>query len=280
MIKTFPAPLEDPIVEVVTIGPDEAEELLTFNTNNRRMRPRNIDGWVKDMQAGEWSLNGETLKVAYDGWFMDGQNRMTAIIQSGTKQRFLIVWGLPREAQDTVDVGVKRIFADMLKMHGYANVTVLAGITRHTLLWEAGERRSIGHGKIVPTNIELSRHLYEHPELVGIARRAMWQYSHFRALSPTTMGLGIYLFDKINTDECEDFFIRLIEGANMDRNHPIMALRRQLLQRHTHMTTRLLPEQKIAIMIKAWNYYRDGRSIEALRWVGGGKSPEPFPEPR
>lgn len=281
MLKTFPAPLAQPEIEVLDITPELAAELLERNNRNRPKKQYSIDGWVKDMQAGQWDgLNGETYKFAHDGELLDGQNRLTAIVVSGVTQKGVVFWGLAREAQDTIDMGNKRTFAQQLGMRGYSNCNVLAGIVRSTFLWDAGERRSIGHGKIVPTVHELSRHLSEHSELVDVAKQAMWQYGDFRPLSPTMQGLGIYLFDQINSEERQDFFMRLIEGANMDKDHPIMVLRKHLLQRHTHLTTRLLPEQKVAILIKAWNAYRDGRTVEALYWRGGGKSPEAFPEPR
>lgn len=34
---------------------------------------------------------------------------------------------------------------------------------------------------------------------------------------------------------------------------------------------------KIAFVVKAWNAYQDGVTIQKLQWQAGGAHPEPFP---
>ncbi len=55
---------------------------------------------------------------------------------------------------------------------------------------------------------------------------------------------------------------------------------RNALPRDALATKKMPASHRLAITIKAWNAYREGRSIGYLRFAGGGAKPEQFPEPR
>jgi hypothetical protein len=69
----------------------------------------------------------------------------------------------------------------------------------------------------------------------------------------------------------------LATGENLTKGNPIYALR-SLLEKDRMAIRRFGQTYRLAVIIKAWNAYRDGREVKSLRWTQGGANPEPFPE--
>ena len=94
--------------EVVTVTPEIAQEWATLNTRNRPVRYNKVAQFARDMAAGQWVLNGESIKIAVDGTFLDGQHRIYACIKADVPFETIVIRGLPVEAQDTIDTGISR----------------------------------------------------------------------------------------------------------------------------------------------------------------------------
>src|ERR1700750_3512325 len=105
-------------MEVETISPDMAQEILAANGHNRNMRSPRVAQLAEVMRRGEWILNGETIKVATDGTLLDGQHRLQAVVDSGATIETLVMRGMSLETQDTVDTGRRRRLADILAIEG------------------------------------------------------------------------------------------------------------------------------------------------------------------
>src|SRR5262249_7354433 len=91
-------------------------------------------------------------------------------------------------------------------------------------------------------------------------------------------GLGYWLFSRIEPDDAEHFFNRLHDGQNMAKGDPIYEFRRVM------ETTKSMRGERsttfiTAVMVKAWNAYRDGKAVQVLTFRPGGAKPEQFPEP-
>ena len=89
----------------MTITPAMAQEWAGLNTRNRPVRYTKVAQFARDMTAGKWMLNGETIKIASDGTILDGQHRLYACIQAEVPFETVVIRGLPMEAQDTIDTG-------------------------------------------------------------------------------------------------------------------------------------------------------------------------------
>ena len=53
--------------EVMFITPEIAQQWTGLNTRNRPVRYTKVAQYARDMKAGNWALNGETVKIASDG---------------------------------------------------------------------------------------------------------------------------------------------------------------------------------------------------------------------
>ncbi|WP_344004786.1 hypothetical protein [Nocardioides lentus] len=149
--------------EIVEVSPALAETWLSRNPNNRNLRRPVVDGYARDMEAGRWRLNGETLKFSADGQLYDGQHRLNAIVQAGATVPMVIVRGLTPDVMPTVDAGAKRTYSDALKLTGEENTATLAAVCRRAVMWERGMRTNTG--AIRPTPLEMDDWLTRHPEI-------------------------------------------------------------------------------------------------------------------
>lgn len=270
---------------VEDIDPHTAKDLLGGNTHNRNLRGRVVDSYAADMRAGAWQQNGESIKIAEDGTIVDGQHRLHAIVESGVTVPMFVVRGLPMEAQDVIDTGAKRTFADALKLRKETNYNMLAAVTRRVDLWQRGVRTT--KSNFVPTNTQLLATLERHPD-IRVAAEAAVSIRHHIPIQGSVVGICYWLFSNLEVKDQEEaarlaedvpfFFERLSDGAELATNHPIYVLRRTAIENMTSKS-RINEIVMTAYVIKAWNAYRDGRKMGLLRFRPGGANPESFPEP-
>lgn len=273
-----------PAYELVEITPAVAEEMLGRNRHNRGLRPRIVTAYSLDMAQGRWMENGESIKIALDGTLLDGQHRLSAVIDSGTTQPMLVISDLPLSAQDTVDTGARRGFADVLKLRKESNWTDVASITRRVNLWQRGARR--GSANSQPSVPQMLATLDAHPEIRYSAEVAL-RVARRLPIQKSVVGLCHWLFGQLDvTDspkDCEHFFDLLAEGDGLSRTHPVFVLRRTVIDASLSKSGRGggISETLLTVyMIKTWNAYREGREMSILRWRAGGANPEVFPEPK
>lgn len=268
---------DEPSYELTEITPETAEKWLQDNTHNRNIRAAVVAGYAADMAAGQWLENGQSIRFAADGTLLDGQHRLTAIRDSGITLRMMVVRNLPNIAQMTMDTGAKRTFADVLRLNGESNAVSLAATCLRVYQWKQGIRKSFKAGAR-PTHRQLLDTLEQHPEI----RRSVEISDRVRKSGSLTAGaasLCHWLFLHIDADDCAFFFARVGDGAGLMTDDPIYALRRAL-DNLVSTSGRADESYVIALVIKAWNAYRAGESVQLIAYRPGGSRPERFPEPK
>lgn len=245
-----------------------------LNIHNRNKRSKGISGYAIDMHTGGWDFNGDTFRFDTDGAMFDGQHRCEAIAAEGKPVPIIMVTGLDPAAQDTTDSGMRRTFADWLKLNGETDVNNLAAIVMAAFLWKTEQIRGMKTGVSIRV---LQKVLRDHPELreaVKVARRIHKTI----AVQNSVLGLASWLFSRLNQEDHDDFVNKLISGADLSENSPIRRLREKLLaevgaKQHRSKT------ELLALTIKAWNSYRDGEEPQQLKFRTGGAKPEAMPIP-
>lgn len=285
---------DEPKYRIVNITPELAEKWLNQNSVNRNLRENAVDDYARDMTAGHWEENGESIKFArgkvlllderpplYGGPLLDGQHRLWAISESGVTLRMLVVTGLRCRAQETMDSGRKRTLSDALTLRGEHNAVALASILRRARMWEEGQYRNTGAYN--PTNTECLLFLERHPEARMSADIAK-SLRRPSKLPSSVIGLTHWVFNQIDAEDAAWFFDRLGTGAIADEFHPVLTLRKKadaIAEEAKRRGGGRVPEDVLlAYVIKAWNAYRDGVQLKVLRFKPGGADAEKFPLPR
>lgn len=264
-------------ITVELISPEVAHKYLGYNTHNRKLRTRTIAAYAADMRDGRWEQNGDSIKFNRSGSLDDGQHRLAAIIESETSVYMLVVRGLSMDAQDTIDGGISRKFADVLSLHGEKESTTLGAVVRSVYLWQSGIRTAFGGGAgAAITTKQLLECLEQNPWIrdeMSLFRRLS---SHAK-LPASVSGALVFAFNQSDADDASFFFDRLTSDQGHRGGEPAYELRKLLLASTDVRGTRSL-RYLAAVTIKAWNKYRLGESCYQLRFRTGGANPESFPE--
>lgn len=270
-----------------TVTPEKAVEWLGAQHLNRTLRSTLVKRYGGAMTRDEWVDNAEPIRFNQDGTLIDGQHRLSALRDHEVTLDLWIARGLSHEAQATIDTGAKRTVADVLRMREVPNAKVVAAalnVLHKHWIGEDGNRG--GYVSVTaPRALELYAEHAAIQESVTVSDRA---YQARPALAPGYALALHYLFSLIDSDDADEFFSRLADGADLPKGSPILALRALLerldkdRQRSGHRQAKAYVQ---AIVVKAWNHWRDGQMYTSdasrkLRWQRTGKSAEPFPQPR
>jgi hypothetical protein len=278
---------DEPFSTIVTIDADTAAAWLKFNLSNRNARRRAIVDMVRDIHAGNYALNGESIKISRpvrDGEVddvpagtcivLDGQHRLEAVKASGAAITTYVTFGLEPVAQKTIDSGIKRTVADVLRMNGEAHSAVLGALIKRAAAWDEGDRRY--HANYQLTKSEVEEFLAKHPDLRRSAQIASRVHGEFKIVRQSVVALTHWVFNRIDEGDCAWFFQRLADGAEMEKGHPIMALRKRLTDEK--INKEYVPDWKqTAYYVRAWNAVREDKSNFVLY---SGKDSEIMPEPK
>jgi hypothetical protein len=248
--------------------------------DNRPIRWGDVAGWARDMKAGKWRPNGETVKVDWDEAVMDGQHRLYACMQAEVSFRCLVVTGVDPDDQDTVDIGIKRKLGDQLAINGETNTAALAAISRWSLRWLKGVRGGTyrSGGTFNPTQQEILDYIALTPHLRDAAAFAMHAYQSFRSIRPSAYGMGWLLFNGSNPIAAKVFFDGLLTGAGLSLQHPVLVFRDRLLTARDR-GERLGESTQLGYMIIAWNAFTEDKSL-GRRDFPAVINAKNFPEPK
>jgi hypothetical protein len=262
--------------EVKLITPEIAEILLKKNTMNRVLREKLIEEYARIMRVGLWKEEtGEAIKIAYDGSILDGQHRLLALIRASISLNFLLITDLEKEVFTVLDTGKARSAGDIFHIAGVVqSKNHAASIVRYLRL-KSGIKSVFpldGGGRDLMNDKVSKAELYS----IYIHRKTFWDasilmsdkwYTQFQRVLKLSEINSLYaFFYDINQDDAFKFMDLLCSGVNLDQNNPIKLLREKLIFSKTNLKFSFAPVQKLAIIYKTWNYFRNNQSITVLRF--------------
>jgi hypothetical protein len=253
-----PAPGRYTVNRLVT--PEMARDLLERNLTNRKKKAVSIARYAKDMKAGRWLYAGDPIRVDVNGNLLDGQNRLSAVIESGMTIEFLFVHGLEPETRVVMDSGVPRSGGDNFHMNGEPYAALLASICKQAILYTDGRLDTARVFSV--SSIEQQEFLAAAPELREAASVASKLTRHIGA-PPSVVGLAFWILSETNFDGAAQFFSLLSTRTNLPPLSPILALDSRLRQLKTNRQKSTVKQQLI-LFIKAWNAWRTGRTLKVL----------------
>lgn len=257
------------------ITPEIAELLLTkHNTRNRKKDLRMIKNFVKRMEGDEWMINGDTVRMSRTGILLDGQNRLQSIMDSGISQSCIIVEGLHDDAFLTMDDGRKRNAADVLSaeqdpiLSGYeSKVSALAKSIMLIANGNPGSTKGGGDKSATPSNLAVRNYVHENKtELVTAVIEGVKIAKDFACVNSRILSLTYCLFGRKNKRKCDDFFESLRTGQSLDKDSPILEFRNLMIKDSSRKDSKLKYNHVLVYLIKTWNAYRDGETINEFKW--------------
>jgi hypothetical protein len=273
-----------PSSRIEVISPQRAEKILEeTNVRNRDLRESRVIHLVEILKRNEWKLTGDALVFDLDGVLLNGQHRLAAAALAEMPIEVLVLRNVPRENQDVMDDTLSRRLGDALKLRGEVDVHRLgAGIAWYARIIYAETTGSPHYADNArrPSIPQLLRLFDDNQGLrdgitgVGPAMRAL-------KLRPGPSLAVWYRLSLVDAGENEVFWEKLKTGEDLPSGSAILALRNysqgEIIRGRGRVRN---PDFRwVASAIKAWNSWRDGRSIKVLSYMYTGTTRETWPEP-
>ncbi len=244
--------------EILEVTPEMAGEWLKSNPENRPIRSRHVASLASQMKRGQWKLNGEAIK-RNGSVLLDGQHRLAACVSADTPFYTLVISDLDGDIFDTLDTGAARNAADVLAIKGERNTTILSA----GLKWIGRYLGRTVYTSPIFSNQDVEQLLEEHPSTREIASR-VGSSPKATFIPASVMVASWYLCSLIDEKQADRFYYGLKNGEGLVKGSPVLALRNSLIN-NASRKERLPAAIVFALVVRAWNLYREGREIQHMR---------------
>lgn len=267
-------------VEILT--PEIAARWLEERGKNRPLSDARVRHYARQMVAGEWLLTGEPMILDNAGLLVEGQHRAQGVVDAEVSIETLVVRGVDPDVFRAMNTGKARNARDLLSMDGETNCNALAGAL--TLLW----RHRAGGGDWATSRGARSGRDRAAPfEIIDLLDEAAFMrdavgYTEalrkkaFPFFMPSSTAFAYYVLHHIDAEKAKTFMSTVAHGLGLAKRDAIHRLRLRYSRRRESQHRLTTPEY-LALMFKAWNFWRDGTKVQQLTWR---RTVEPFPEPK
>lgn len=249
------------------VTPELASDFLAKNKRNRPLRKSRVERYARDMIAGRWQLNGETVIVSDEDNLLNGQHRLEAVVKAGVPVWMMITTGVPEAAFSTMDAGLARTAGDVLGMKGIANFNQVAATTRICLNYKDGMSLNAAR-----TNLEIEDAIDLHPEIEEFVS----SHNKIYNMSHSSVVVAIcYLAQRFGTETVntvDDFVRGVTTGVNLDEFDARLTYRNKMVTMMADKQRR--PEQSVVWYFtqRALSHYLNNNTIAKLV-PGRGETP-------
>ena len=263
--------------EIIRITPEIAVEWLVEKWGEQRtLKNPHINRLAADMEAGRFRLTPDAI-LRIKGKVANGQHRLSAVVQSGKAQWFLVMESDDEDLYKVIDAGLRRTVQDSLIGMPYAKS--IPSIARWVQAYEnktlkSGSRNgseATAVGKLFPTQCETIDYCRSNQEILTNAASFVNPIYEKTRLLPLSIGGAIYvLSDSRGCLEKAKLFLELVylEGGNTAAGD----LRNRLIA-NCGGKSKLHNGYVFGITIKAFKSFCSGTRPGVLKWA----KDEPFP---
>ena len=248
-----------------TVTPELAAKYLVMNTANRPLNVRRVAAIMNAIARGEWVENGDSIRFSKTGVLLDGQHRLEAIRKTGVSQPCIIVSELDDDVFTTIDTGKSRNGSDVFAICNIKNYNTAAAITRMFMVWEkCGNPYQIPPERRPSTDEMLDAYnccsYFE--KATEFATTSKWLRKH---ISASVCGF-VYMIALTSGEEREMIeFLEEVSNPSISPKSPVARLFREKLIENRAALRKLNNETLIAVSIKSYKLFRDGKSMKQLR---------------
>lgn len=262
-------------IQQVKVTPHGAEAILKMNTGNRKLRSSRVKQYAEQMKRGQWLESGDPIRISKSGVLLDGQHRLTAIVESGVSIDCVVISELDDEAYTVIDTGLGRKAADVVTHMGVQNAHTVAAIAKLVIGVRAGISPNDTAGMSLVTRVDIADFVKNNEDLVhnaAIIGNTMFKDAGGRA---TAWGaLWIFALDAGRPTEASRFFEAVRSGANLSENDPSLALRNWIAKNCGRRQRNFNTGSQCGTFVMAFNDYVANKPRKVIRPWTAGKFPE------
>jgi hypothetical protein len=254
--------------------PASAQEVVEAGAKNRAVSENRADSISLQIKAGTWRENGESLVFDDKGRLMDGQHRLRGCVLADRPIICYCVFGVPYNVFSSLDQGKVRSGADLASLMRFPNHSCVAAVARLSILYAEKKLSSSGPGTSI-NNDQLRAYMARNRDAITLAVQAAYSRRNgIVKLIPISHAAFVY-YKAAGHHEAivTDFLDKLATGAGLQRNDALLLFRERMksIQGEKHS---LRQDEKLALLIKAWNAFVGKKPVGTLKW---NKDVERFP---
>ena len=256
-------------IEKVVIDPGLAVELLKGNVANRALTKSKVNKYAEDMRSGNWTADtAECIKLTSNMRLLDGQHRLSAIVESKKAVEMFVAYNVPETAMNNIDTGLTRSTKNIFELNGIQNAQTISSVVKKYLAykffkWNTGTNDPVKQMEI--TNKQAldeynSRQEFWHELIAKFAKcRAT-----FKNVEVTYLISWYALCYDISPELTSVYFTTLISGIGFTNEKDPIYLFRQFLIEKAQTKNRSM---NFALFVKSWNLTKKKQAISILRYV-------------
>jgi hypothetical protein len=250
------------LTEAIYVTPEMAQIFLKYNTKNRKISNAVNLRYAQAMHAGHWKFNGEPIVFSDKGRLLDGQNRLKAVVRSGVTVPMMVIYGIEEETFRTMDQGSKRTTGQILQILNHKDGNTLAATLRLAYIYLYIDETMVKFGTDSIYNEVLLNLLVRYPRIKESVKKSRPARN---LCSRTIVAFCHFVFSLRNQRDADLFIRQVATGEDLHAGDPALTLR-NLLIKSKGETPPLSKRTLIALFFKAWNYFRNSKTIKNLRW--------------
>ena len=264
----LPETLSEVSCKLELITADKAKLILSRNKSNRPMNKENSSFIAHAMKQNKFMFTGESVIIGKNGDLMDAQHRLDAIILTGKEQWMVVVRGVENDAFKYIDIGKNRTAGDVLSIQNVVNPNSFASIARFILTFQRGgydkAASQQSNKRLKISNADISEFVIKRLAILTKSREYGFAKEN-TLISGNLLSALHYIFNIISVDDAADFCNKVADGKELEKDDAIFILRRELLQ-NIRSQRKMDRYEEIALICKAWNFYRRNRKIDSLKF--------------
>lgn len=251
-------------MERVTMTPEWAAKLLAENPSNRSVSRNTVAAMARDMEHGQFRLNGDAIRVGKDGSLYDGQHRLTACIRANADFETFLITGLDEDDRLTIDRGRPRSVGDNLTLaFGVSSGKLVAATLRNMVIFASQDLAA------KPTAAELKTLLDLHPTVPDVAVKMV----NVQPARPSVLAAIYYIganYQK-EPEKAEEFIKVFKTGIPFYGEGDPAHVLRELLLKEKQKGIRGTDARHYALFATAWEKFLTGTLVHGLRPKGDFK---------
>lgn len=216
-------------LKIKYISPEAAARYLERNHCQRPKSRPQIDEFKEDLRRGRARTTHQGIATDEEGRLRDGQNRLTAIVETGIGMKLVVAEGLTEEEIEVIDYGRRRTDSHALTMHvGETVSSFVTAIVRE--MYAGGTHLADGGRKRKPSRLDLLAFYDRYREQIHFAAEVF--KNHDTGLSIAFLGAVIARAAVSHKGRRLDHFGKVLADgfATKDEDQIIIRLRNHILK--------------------------------------------------
>lgn len=241
-------------IEVIT--PQIAEAYLCQNTENRNVKKFHVEGIARDMSNGSFTMNGDAIRFAKCGELLDGQHRLMACVKSGRKFETVVIRGLDKSTQKTMDSGSVRTAGDKLKLSGIENSNAIAASVKVIF----GIHQGTYQGAKI-THAEVLNFIDKNKDLQEWVTACKSAFPGLGSILPST---AFIISKKYGREKAREFITVFKKGVPSMNNCAAHAVRERFVK-NSVANAKLSPTNKVKMIMHGAINFCEGKPLSVIR---------------